>query len=425
MLRVLVSACVVAVLACPQVFSDQIILTNGDRLTGKIVEADGDTMTFNSGLIGEIEMAWSAIEKLTSDKPVYIILNNGQLLTGTISVKSGKFDINNESAQKAALTKEGFRTLRGEEAWLAYTREVQRRRQPGFFDFWNGSVDTGLSLTRGNSSTTTLDIGATAVRVTPRDTLRLYLTSLFAEEGTTRGVTVTTARSLMSGWRYDYNLPKNLFVFGFGELQSDRFQLLDLRSVLGGGLGWHALKTEDTLLDVYGGADFDQELFSDRVQRRVGPVTGPPTTTRRRRPEEFFSTHLTRRSGELLLGEDFSHRLAQNVSLTERLMVFPNLTDQGEFRIGFDAALVTKINRWLDWQVSFRDHYLSNPVPGIKKNDVLMTAGIRLTFGNEDEAGYAGMRIPSPNTGLSPDRTRPETSPSAPRKTPVKKAGKR
>ncbi|PYV42937.1 MAG: hypothetical protein DMG06_12465 [Acidobacteria bacterium] len=48
--------------------------------------------------------------------------------------------------------------------------------------------------------------------------------------------------------------------------------------------------------------------------------------------------------------------------------------------ISFDSSLVTNINRWLGWQLTLSDRYLSNPVPGTKKNDVLLTTGLRLTF---------------------------------------------
>jgi len=34
----------------------------------------------------------------------------------------------------------------------------------------------------------------------------------------------------------------------------------------------------------------------------------------------------------------------------------------------------------LGWHLTLSNRYLSNPLPGTKKNDVLFTTGIRLTF---------------------------------------------
>jgi hypothetical protein len=44
-------------------------------------------------------------------------------------------------------------------------------------------------------------------------------------------------------------------------------------------------------------------------------------------------------------------------------------------------GVVTKLTRFLSWQTSFNDYYLSNPVPGKKTNDLLLSTGLRLTFG--------------------------------------------
>jgi len=35
----------------------------------------------------------------------------------------------------------------------------------------------------------------------------------------------------------------------------------------------------------------------------------------------------------------------------------------------------------LGWNVTFSDRYLSNPVEGTEANDVLLTTGLRITFG--------------------------------------------
>ena len=42
--------------------------------------------------------------------------------------------------------------------------------------------------------------------------------------------------------------------------------------------------------------------------------------------------------------------------------------------------LSTKIWKWLSWNVSLSDRYLSNPAPGRKTNDVLYTTGLGITF---------------------------------------------
>jgi putative salt-induced outer membrane protein len=71
------------------------------------------------------------------------------------------------------------------------------------------------------------------------------------------------------------------------------------------------------------------------------------------------------------------------VALKERLVLFPNVSDVGQFRGALDTSLLTRLSNWLGWQITLSDRYLSNPLPGIKKNDLLLTTGLRLAFGRE------------------------------------------
>jgi hypothetical protein len=60
----------------------------------------------------------------------------------------------------------------------------------------------------------------------------------------------------------------------------------------------------------------------------------------------------------------------------------PNLTSTGDFRSTLSLGLVTRLTKLLSWQTAFNDYYLSNPVPGKKTNDLLLSTGLRLTVGN-------------------------------------------
>ena len=66
------------------------------------------------------------------------------------------------------------------------------------------------------------------------------------------------------------DVTNKLFLFGFTDFQYDQFQQLDLRNVLGGGLGYHVIKNETTTFDVYGGGGFDQAYYSTPLTIRSG-----------------------------------------------------------------------------------------------------------------------------------------------------------
>jgi len=335
---------------CSAVSADQITMKNGDRLTGTIIKFDGEKLTIKSEFAGEVQIPWSAIEKMTSDQPAYVTLKDGRLLIGTLTTTEKGIEVQSSQAATVALSKESIQLIRSKDEQAAYEAELARRRQA----IWSGSADAGLSVTRGNSDTLLISLGTQAARATERDKLSLYAASLFARSSAT-GVSITTAEAIRGGARYDRDISKRLFGFGLTDLEHDKFQQLDLRLVLGGGLGFHARKTERTRLDLFAGGSFNREKFS---------------------------TGLTRNSAEALFGEELSYKISEITSLSQRAVLFPNLSDFGKYRFAFDLTGVTKLTRQLGLQATISDRYQSNPLPGVKKNDILLTTGIRLTFGS-------------------------------------------
>ncbi|HZS07404.1 MAG TPA: DUF481 domain-containing protein [Blastocatellia bacterium] len=352
MLKTFLFALIAGVILSMTVLADQITLKNGDRLSGKIVRTDGKTLTIKTDLAGLVTVPWDAIEGITSDQPLHLMLKDGQTVVGTVAGTEGKFEIRTADAGTVTVSKDAVRLLRSGEDQAAYQAEADRLRNPRLLDLWSGAVDAGLSLTRGNADTATFTLGMNAARTTPRDRIGIYATALYAKNNVS-GESLTTANAIRGGVRYDFNLTNRTFAFGFGDLEFDEFQKLDLRMVLGGGLGFHALKKERTVLDLFGGGSLNKE---------------------------YFSTGLKRTSGEVLAGEELTHRLSDRVLLKQRAVFFPNLTETGEYRLTFDASAVTSLSKLLGWHVTFSDRYLSNPVLGARKNDLLLTTGIRLTF---------------------------------------------
>jgi hypothetical protein len=88
----------------------------------------------------------------------------------------------------------------------------------------------------------------------------------------------------------------------------------------------------------------------------------------------------TRQSAEVYWGNDFAWKLNGTTSLKQGFRMFNNLSNTGEYRMNFDLGTETKLRKWLSWQVTFSDRYLTNPSPGRKTNDLLITSGVRLTF---------------------------------------------
>ncbi len=342
-----------AILLASPAAADQIVLKNGDRLTGKIVKSDGKTLTLKSELAGTVTMPLEAVTQLISEEPLYLTLKDNQVLVGPIATVDSKLEVRTTDAGTISVSRDILQSLRSTEEQEAYQTQLDRLRNPSLLDLWSGTLDTGLSLSRGNADTTTFNFGFNAARTTTRDKISVYMTALYARNNTT-GTSLVTANAKRGGGRYDLNITSKVFAFGLGDLENDEFQKLDLRLTLGGGGGWHARKTDRTTFDLFGG----------------GGLT-----------REYFSTGLNRSSGNAIIGEEFTSKVSKRMSFKERAVVLPNMSDTGEYLFNFDAGTVTLLNTWLGWTVTLSDRYVSNPVAGTKSNDLLLSTGLRLTFG--------------------------------------------
>jgi len=336
--------------------ADQVTLKNGDRLTGRIVKSDGKSLLLKTDSAGEITVKWEAVSGIVSSQPLSVQLRNGQVVSGNVTTEDGKFEVATRDRGQVAAPRDNVVAIRN----AAEQSDYDRLQHPRITDLWSGLLDTGLSETRGNSALLAFNLAGKAARVSTRDKISLYSNIIYATDNTTPP-SRTTANSIQGGARYDFNLKPRLFVFAIADFAYDEFQHLDLRSVLGGGLGYHVIKNENTTFDVFAGGDYDREKFSPN----------PPLTL----------TNTTRNVAEVLAGEELSWKLNNRVSLNERFSAFPNLSDLGQYRFQFDATAATKLKRWLSWQVTVSDRYLSNPLPGLKSNDELLSTGLRLTFG--------------------------------------------
>jgi len=351
----LMLVCVLIALSCPIVFADQIVLKNGDRITGTIVKKDGDKIVIKTESAGIITILWSAVQSIVAEKPVNLELSDGQRIKGTVATKDeAKLEVVTKDAGTVEVERAAIQVVRSEEEQTAFETERERLTNPSFGDLWTGSADVGFSLTTGNSKTKALTVGARAARETSRDKISVYANAIQASNST-NGPSETTAEAVWFGGRYDVNLYEKTFVFGTADFEYDKPQQLDFRTVFGGGFGYRVIRSEKTKLDLFGGAAYNREYFSDGTRRN---------------------------SAEALIGNDLKYKLTESTNLEQRFVLYPNLSRTGTFRSNFDATLVTQLSKWLGWQVTLGNRFNSDPVLGASKNDFLFSTGIRATFGN-------------------------------------------
>jgi putative salt-induced outer membrane protein len=331
--------------------ADNVVLKNGDHLTGTIEVSDGKDITLKTDFAGEIKILWSSVLEVKSDKPIYVLMPDKSTVSGNLTTDGVNLVVHPANGSAVQLPMTAVTVIRSFDQQTAYEKTLH----PNLIENWKGGFNLGLALARGNSETTNLNTGFTADRKTLGDEITLYESSLYSTNDLPGGG--VTANSIVGGAKFDRNITKRIFGFVSGDYAHDELQDLNLRQIYSGGLGLHAINTPNTTLDVLAGANYTRETYGG----------GP--------------TEVDRNLAGITLGENFMHKFGKSTTVTEVFYFYPDLSNTGEYRFSLDAASVTKINKWLGLQLTLSDRYVSDPpIVGTKSNDIIFSTGINVAF---------------------------------------------
>jgi putative salt-induced outer membrane protein YdiY len=336
---------------CSTVLADQVVLKNGDRLTGTIAKSDDKTLLIKTEFAGDVTVQWPAVQEINSTQPLHVTMANGKTVAGPVKTTDGSLEVTTATSGTVTVAKADVTALRNDAEQTTYDKSLHPRLLQG----WAGGANVGFALTAGNSDTRSLALAFTADRKTVHDEIELYENTVYATNNASGASPSTTANSNQAGARYARNLNPRLFGYVGADFQTNALQQLNLRSVLGGGLGFHAINTDRTTLDFLVGPNYTRENYDTLTNSFVA----------------------------ITLGEELSHKLGASTLLTQKLYFFPDLSDTGQYRAAFNFGSVTKLSKWLGWQNAFGDIYVTNPpaaTPALKKNDIILTTGLNISF---------------------------------------------
>jgi putative salt-induced outer membrane protein YdiY len=320
-------------LAC----ADHLTLKNGDSLTGTVLENTSQGVTLQSQLAGRVTVDWDNVSALTG----------------------------------------------------ADGRDVARPTSRT----WESSFNAGFDMSRGNSETANLSTSVTSTRTTDRDRLNLFGSYAFSNVGTGTD-SITTARATRGGFRYDHDIVGRVFGFGFANAENDPIQLLDLRTVEGGGAGLHVVKNDRTQFNLTSGLSYARDKYADVTNVTTTTTTSQivplgksgkyRTRTTTTTSTEQVRTERHRNVTEYLFGEDVNSQLSDRVNLTEELTLYPAINQPSDYRIYFETTLSTQISPWLDWNITAADRFLNIPPSGgAVRNDTYVTMGLGVNLHRE------------------------------------------
>jgi putative salt-induced outer membrane protein YdiY len=334
-----------ALLAASFLRADTVVLKNGDRLTGTAVKLDGGKLTFKTAYADPIAIVWDQVASLTTAQAMVLPAPKGTLMiTGVERSATGL--IVTTASGPATLDAAAVTVLRSPADQKAYEASLH----PDWSRGWAGTASLSLALARGNSQTATIGTGFNVARQTHTDKTSLYAATLFSSNG---NPSITSADTAGGGLRYDHNLAKKVFAFGTADFYADELQNLSLRSIVGGGGGWHASATPRQTFDVLAGLVWTHEIYKPGATNSFAAID---------------------------LGEQFTRKIGATSQFTEQAYFYPDLQQTGNYQLNFNSAFSTKLGKIFSWQTTVSDQYTSFPPSGLKDNDVVLTTGLGITL---------------------------------------------
>ena len=229
-MRYRISIVVVCLLLFIQIsYGDEILLKNGDRLSGKIQNLVDGKLTFEAEAAGKVTINLSDIETISSDEPVEVNLKDKTAFKQKIS-----------SAEAGRFAVEGNETTKAQEFVVADIVSINPPKPK-----WTGDIAVGITSTHGNTKTEMISANANFSKRTEKD--RMTLSTDYAkgeQEDPDTGEDVTIEDWWRVKGKYDYFLSKKLYAYVDGRYEKDAVANLDRRVIVGAGAGYQWIESE-------------------------------------------------------------------------------------------------------------------------------------------------------------------------------------
>ncbi len=249
-----------------RVGADQLVLTNGDKLTGAVTSMAEGKIHFKSELLGEFSVDISKIQSLKTEADSTIILQEQkEPVKGRILIDE----------QQCYLVRDNQKQPFEPEQITALGSAADKMIQPPDMNFkWSGKFEAGLTGRSGNAERSSVG-GKFAIEAKkPEWTIAAYLRALYAEQEID-GDSERIDDEIQGGVRVQKMLSEKFSIFGKANFERDRIELLKLRSIFTGGLGYRWIDNDMWFYENRPGIGFEQEDFEGGVRNRsmVGEVT--------------------------------------------------------------------------------------------------------------------------------------------------------
>lgn len=330
------------ILGAQSSYGDEVILNNGDRLTGKIDHLVKGKMLFKSDLAGEITVELSNIRTLSSDGPVTVNLKDNTYFVQQIAAaEPGRFAV------------AGGDALRAQEFAVDDIVSINPPMKPE--PKWTGSVSAGFSSTHGNTTTEMVSANADLSKRTEKDRTQFSADySRGEQEDPVTGQNVTIENWWRARGKYDYFLSKRTYAYLDGRYEKDDVALLDRRVIVGCGAGIQWIESDIMNFSTESGLAHLYEKYDSETDSKSELTTQ--------------------------LGYHFDRKLNSKAKFTHDLTYYPRIEKISDYFLTATAGIRADINASFFANFKTIFNYNVTPAAGAGRTDVKYFFGIGYNF---------------------------------------------
>lgn len=326
-------------LPCP---GGELLLTNGDRLSGQVEKIVEGKVHFVSDLAGSVTIDMTHVKTFTTDGPVKVVLSDGTIVNQQISGSS-------DGQVRLA----GGEIIKGQEVKLANITAINPPlpEKPK----WKGSVSAGWTSIHGNtkSETTQASMNAALRREKDRTTFGADY-GRAKQENPSTGVEKTTEDWWKTKGKYDYFFTEKAYGFLEGRYETDKIAELDRRVIFGTGVGYQWIESEDM--------NFSTEVGLAHVSERFDNETGN-------------NNEISAQAGY-----HFDTRITDGIKFINDLTYYPSLGQFSDYYLTTTAEIRAALNKSMYANFKAIFDYDTSPAKGKGSTDVKYIVGVGWEF---------------------------------------------
>jgi hypothetical protein len=368
---------------------EELVLKNGDRLTGQLLNSTGTEIKFKSDLAGEVTVAWSNVTELKSSREFAVIPKDVKDTRDSAAVPQGGIKIREKdvvvsptvpgkSEANAAPSKaEEKATASGKEVAAAkeistskigfivddasYQREIHKKI--GWKSGWDGHITTGSTTILSTQKSFLLAVNTALKRSVPTVSwldpkLRTTIDFNMSVGKTTQVGQPETYTNVyhVGAERDEYFSPRGYYL-QVTSFDHDFSQGLVLQQIYGGGIGVTLLKKENQEFDVTADLHYESQQFNATAD------------------VSELDLHLIGSS----LTEAYTHKWGK-IHFDEKAVADIAWNNANAFSASANSSIRTPVYKKLTFSVSVIDNFLNNPQAGYNKNSLQFSTGLAFSL---------------------------------------------